>query len=322
MSDSDFYKDIWKKHCVSKYKDTFTNIKNIICIGDIHGDFELLIASLKLANVIDDDLKWKAKNTYVVQLGDQIDSYRPSQNMDKKIRTNEPKELKILLYMTYLNINAQKYNSAVISLIGNHELMNIYNDFSYVEKEGFKEFETFFTHEYGKTGRLIRENVFKPGNILSTLIGCTRQVIVKINDILFVHGGILTEVAEKFSITDINQIMAIYLFNELKEIDKKIFDELFNSSISPLHTREYHTKNYCNCIDMVLIKYKAKCIVVGHTPILKKNNVLKCNKKIIFTDYAGSFAFDSFFPSKRKIRVIYIKYNNDYTDYDINILTK
>ena len=64
MSDSDFYKDIWKKHCVSKYKDTFTNIKNIICIGDIHGDFELLIASLKLANVIDDDLKWKAKNTF------------------------------------------------------------------------------------------------------------------------------------------------------------------------------------------------------------------------------------------------------------------
>ena len=212
MSDIDFYKDIWKKHCVSKYKDTFTNIKHIICIGDIHGDFELLIASLKLANVIDDNLKWKAKNTYVVQLGDQIDSYRPSPNTDNKIHTNEPKELRILLYMTYLNINAQKHNSAVISLIGNHELMNIYNDFSYVEKEGFKEFETFFTHKYGKTGRLIRENVFKPGNILSTLIGCTRQVIVKINDILFVHGGILTEVANKFSITDINQIMAIYLF--------------------------------------------------------------------------------------------------------------
>ena len=45
----------------------------IIVIGDIHGDFNALLAALYKSNVIDFGGNWTGGNTIVVQLGDQID---------------------------------------------------------------------------------------------------------------------------------------------------------------------------------------------------------------------------------------------------------
>lgn len=57
---------------------TLPAVKRIIAIGDIHGDYNLAVRSLRLANLIDEDLNWIADppNTIVVQVGDQIDSCR------------------------------------------------------------------------------------------------------------------------------------------------------------------------------------------------------------------------------------------------------
>ena len=76
-----------KPSCNLPFKDTYTNINNVYVLGDIHGDLSVAIKSLKLAGVIsmnlDDNLKdiskinWTGGNTYVVQLGDQIDRVRP-----------------------------------------------------------------------------------------------------------------------------------------------------------------------------------------------------------------------------------------------------
>ena len=74
-----------------KIKDTKTYYElpdgaKLVAIGDIHGDLSVCIKSLKLAGVIPlstpnyfeslkdiDDIEWIGGNTYVVQLGDQID---------------------------------------------------------------------------------------------------------------------------------------------------------------------------------------------------------------------------------------------------------
>ncbi|ARF09877.1 hypothetical protein Indivirus_4_49, partial [Indivirus ILV1] len=52
--------------------------ERIIAIGDLHGDYNLTLEVLKLANVIDHNNKWIGGNTYVVQIGDQLDNCRPT----------------------------------------------------------------------------------------------------------------------------------------------------------------------------------------------------------------------------------------------------
>ena len=56
-------------------------VKRIIVLGDLHGDWEMTINSLKVANLINKKLNWIGKDTVVVQLGDQIDRcrYKPGE---------------------------------------------------------------------------------------------------------------------------------------------------------------------------------------------------------------------------------------------------
>ena len=41
-----------------------------VAIGDLHGDYEAMVRSLKLADLIDDDQQWVGGEATLVQLGD------------------------------------------------------------------------------------------------------------------------------------------------------------------------------------------------------------------------------------------------------------
>ena len=41
-----------KFSCNKQFQDTYSNVKRIVVIGDIHGDFNILLTCLKKANVI------------------------------------------------------------------------------------------------------------------------------------------------------------------------------------------------------------------------------------------------------------------------------
>ena len=60
------------------------NDNKIIAIGDIHGDYIIFIELLKLAKVIDSNLNWVGKDTYVVQLGDTLDGKRPDVSLSRR----------------------------------------------------------------------------------------------------------------------------------------------------------------------------------------------------------------------------------------------
>ena len=65
-------------------------VKKLIAIGDLHGDLRATLIALKLAEVIPqtatqnnvNDIHWSGGDTWVIQLGDQIDRCRPD-NWDK-----------------------------------------------------------------------------------------------------------------------------------------------------------------------------------------------------------------------------------------------
>ena len=68
--------------CNKEFKDTYSNIDDIYVIGDIHGDLNVLIKSLRKINVIDSLLNWTGGKSHIVQLGDILDGGGRGQNVD------------------------------------------------------------------------------------------------------------------------------------------------------------------------------------------------------------------------------------------------
>ena len=75
------FQNIWNQTC-SKYNldnnliSYYPPQERIIVIGDLHGSYDMMISSLKLATLIDNNDNWIGNNTYVVIVGDQIDNCR------------------------------------------------------------------------------------------------------------------------------------------------------------------------------------------------------------------------------------------------------
>lgn len=146
--------------------------QRMIVFGDIHGDLEAALDCFIIAGCINKisipkdksvnnmnmffkNLKWTGKDTYVVQLGDQIDRVRPQKWDHNDItRDNAYKDegstLEILYLFYYLNELAKEHDGHVFSIIGNHEIMNIEADFRYVSLKEFKCFKQHLTDTYHK----------------------------------------------------------------------------------------------------------------------------------------------------------------------------
>lgn len=331
INDNYDFKNIFQKTCskydIKEHPHVLPSVRRIIVIGDIHGDWEMTIKSLKLAELINNNGDWIGGDTVVVQVGDQVDRCRYSGvpcNEEKATDPDEGNDWKILKYFTNLHKKAQKQGGAVYSLIGNHELMNVRGDFRYVSYEGLREFDNYEKPD----GTIIRDGnearrwAFEPGNSISEFMACTRQMALIIGSNLFVHAGVLPNIAKKYSVQNLNQLMSLYLFDQLKKPSqyKDIFD---SSDYSPLWNRVFgrlgleklkkHNGKYASLIKTLKEIYGReklkKCftllnplkdiyqvdkIFVGHTPLMDNGIGSVCDNRIWLTDYGASKAFDKF----------------------------
>ena len=305
----------WDKNCnySEKPKYKYNMVKRIIAIGDIHGDFNILIDLLKLGKVIDDNNYWCGGNTHVVQLGDQIDGCRPSYNNNncKNPSSYVSRDIDVLNYMTELNIQANLVGGKVISLLGNHELMNVDGNMDYVSYEELIQFSNDINNRNRlEIGTMNRKKLFSRGNEYAKKLGCTRKVSVIIGKTLFVHGGIIEEISKKYDLNDINKLMTLYLFNTFEGTQKDDYNEIYTKTeSSPLWTRFYSTINstsICNNIyNNVMKKLNIERIIVGHT-VLKSNENNICDSRILFADCHASNAFNDIRNHKLKKFVIEI----------------
>ena len=306
------FKNIWKENCkqynIEEQPHILPKADRVVVIGDIHGDWDLTLKSLRLAKVIDEknENKWIGGNTIVVQVGDQIDRCRYTGiACDKKEATqdDEGNDWKILQYFTNLHKQAEEHGGAVYSLLGNHELMNVNGDMRYVSYEGYKEFDNYKDPK-GETfedGEKARRWAFKPGNPISNFLACTRQVALVIGSNIFAHAGVLPRIAKKYSVKNINELMSLYLWDKLKKKSK--YNDIFKSyDYSPLWNRvfgnlkdgDYKSSNCSNLLVPLKEIYKVGKVYVGHTPQLKEGIKSVCGDKIWLTDYGASKAFDKF----------------------------
>jgi hypothetical protein len=293
---SDFDKQ-WVQYC-KNYKKLPSRLgpqRRIIVVGDIHGDFDVLVDLLSKAGVINKNTPniWIGGDTKVVQVGDQIDS----RNRFNNNYTENYSDIKILHYLTTLHNEAEKVGGAIYSLLGNHELMNVYGDFRYVSDNGFLDLDTETKFTNIEAGKAERARMFAPGNELSNFLACTRQVAIIIGNNLFVHGGIMPFISKKYKITDINRLMTLYLWNVLNDKDIYDYKTIFGDQyMSPLWTRDFgNLKKYpqrCDELMTPLLEmYSVGKIFVGHTVVSDGKKIeTSCNDRVYHVDTGASKA--------------------------------
>lgn len=330
--------------------------KRLIAIGDIHGDMRAIVRALKVANVIPlyipennsidvQQVPWIGGDTVVVQLGDQIDRARPTSwcndCIDEEIEDDEGSDLAIMNLLDNLHKKAIKKGGAVISVLGNHELMNALGDFRYVSLKEFEEFGLALSgkqhqHQHNETlpfGHDERKKVFSPGGIMAKRMANTRYCVVQVGSWIFVHGGITPKIALKYSIDHLNYITKEWLRGNHSKKIVEGFQDIFENDdddMSPYWTRmfsdfdEWDENRMKYLFDTMLKILNANNkhnpingMIVGHSPQYMYGKCLNSsfNHRLWRVDVGMSRAFGPLQMEHqcRKIQVLEIKNDNQFT---------
>jgi len=258
------------------YINEITDISRVIIIGDIHGDIKRFKNILIDSKIINNNLEWIAEppETIIIQLGDQIDSLNRTTDKEWEVLN----DYEMIYFTEHLNNIAKAKGGRCISLIGNHELMNIIGDFSYVSKSSLNnDNETRFA-------------LFKPKGSIG-LILAKRPLIFKIKDLLFCHAKFNIkhlEILKKYNkdIFYINTIWENYLkTGKINIQDKEILDNIIIGQNGILWNRDINDPNEtAKLFNQLNVSY----MFLGHTALPE---ITVLNNQIIYCDTGISRAF-------------------------------
>lgn len=249
----------------------------LVIIGDIHGDIKRLKTILIDAKIINNNIEWIADppNTVVVQMGDQVDSL----NRDNSIPEWEViDDIEVIYFTNLLDKFAQSKGGRFISIIGNHEFMNVIGNYSYVSSKSMANNETK------------RSELFKTGGKLSPIL-CNRPIVLKIGELLFCHAGLTSNhimILKKYNknISYINRIWKNFvLYNNVLKEEKEIFDKILLDYDGILWTRNLGNQDELkNMLDSINCTF----MFVGHTVM---DGIKFYNEMVWFTDTGISRSF-------------------------------
>lgn len=219
--------------------------KRWAAISDIHGQYDLMLKILQAGKIIDAQGNWAFGSNQLVVVGDI---------MDRGDKVNEA-----LWHVYVLQQQAKAAGGMVHMLPGNHETMVLRGDLRYVHpnyQQVADKLNTPLPELYGKT----------------TVLGAwLRQLplFVRINDTLFVHGGISPEFAKGTeSIADVQQAFAQSWGQSKDALKQQPLANLLQTGQGPLWYRGYFKDDIPSnpaLLTEQLARFGAKRIVVGHT---------------------------------------------------------
>jgi hypothetical protein len=251
----------------------------IVAIGDLHGDFQAARQAFRLAGATNAADHWAGGNLVVVQTGDHLD------------RGDGEREIED--FLERLTNEAAAAGGALHVLNGNHEIMNVSLDFRYVTNAGFGEFEGIPGLNFNIPAlknippvQRPRAAAFYPGGPFANLLA-GRNTIVIVNDILFVHGGILPKYVS-YGLEKINREVRQWMKGENPVIPPAVTQE-----DSPVWNRQYSDEsapNNCGLLNQALNLSSVKYMVVGHT-IQDKGINPACNGNVWRIDVGMSKAY-------------------------------
>ena len=260
-------------------QDTFQEVQRVVAVGDVHGDYQQLVSVLQAAGVINNKGKWSGGKTHLVQTGDVLD--------------RGPESRKAMDLLMELEAQSQKAGGAVHALLGNHETMNLYGDLRYVSKEEFASYRAGNAEQLrDQYFNLLLDDLNKKGKppadpeafrktfdqehplgwvehlqafSLQGKYGKwlrAHKAIIKINDVVFLHGGISPRYASR-SIQEINQTIQ----GELADFSK-LQTGMTPDEEGPLWYRglaQGPEVSLAAHVDQVLQNLGGRHLVIGHT---------------------------------------------------------
>lgn len=258
----------------------------VVAIGDVHGAYEWFVKILQAAQLVDNRQKWIGRGAVLVQTGDVVD--------------RGPDARRVLDLLRRLETEAERAGGRVLPLLGNHEVMGLAGDLRYVsagEYDSFKNGDSQDLRERVLTavsaraessarasGAKFDRDAFRAEFIAQTPLGqIERQLafgpegeygrwlrahdtVVKVNGVLFIHGGISPATAA-LGCAGINNTVR----GELKELPvdgARLSTFLATREDGPLWYRGLTVESEATLasdLTSMLERLQARAIVVGHS---------------------------------------------------------
>jgi len=238
----------------------FDGVTRIVAIGDVHGAYERFVATLRATDLVDKKNRWTGGKAHLVQTGDVVD--------------RGPESRKAMDLLMTLEKEAEAAGGRVHALIGNHDFWNVVGELFYVSPKEFAAFDGERDRELrverGATGPapgfFAHREAFGPSGIYGRFIR-GHNAVVKINGIVFVHGGITPRTAA-IGLAEINRQIRAEL-----DSGEQWKQGLSSADDGPLLTRRYSEENLSfevekqltPEVEAVLQQLGAKAVVMGHT---------------------------------------------------------
>jgi hypothetical protein len=245
-------------------------VERIVAVGDAHGAYDEYVGILTTAGIIDNRQRWAAGKTHFVQTGDMVD--------------RGPDSRKIMDLAQKLQRDAPSKGGAAHILLGNHEIARMIGDLRYVSAAEYQAFATNDSEDLRDRyiemikapdpdalrkvmplGSIEMQLAFGPkgdyGKWLRTL-----DTVVKINGILFMHGGISPAIAP-MACDDINATVRTELTTDLEKTMQAPLQSLSGREDGPLWYRglAQEPDDFAPTVAEILAQQNARAIVVGHT---------------------------------------------------------
>ncbi|MBC8034388.1 MAG: metallophosphoesterase, partial [Chitinophagaceae bacterium] len=238
--------------------------QKLFVLSDIEGNFDKFRKLLQSSKVMDENFNWTFGNGHLVFAGDMFD------------RGYQVTECLWLIYS--LEEKAKTDGGYVHFILGNHEIMNLQGDLKYVQPkylENAKKVNKSLVQLYGEDSEL--------GKWLRT-----KNVVEKIGDMLFMHGGISRAINNlDITIPEINQLARPYYAERKRDYGNGKVNTIMSSELGPFWYRSYYESENkrapVSIIDSTLRKFKVKHIVTGHT-IVDDNISVHYGGKVFNTD--------------------------------------
>nr|XP_043622958.1 shewanella-like protein phosphatase 2 [Erigeron canadensis] len=262
---------------------TYLAPARLVAVGDLHGDLDKAKQALNLAGLIDANDNWSGGSSTLVQVGDGLD------------RGGE--ELKILYLFEKLKRQAVKIGGNVITMNGNHEIMNLDGNFYCTLPSGLDEFQHWadwfcignnmkrlckglenptdlykgiplsfpgVKQEY-VNGFRARIAALRPRGPIATRFLSKNLTVLVVGESVFVHGGILPHHVA-YGLEQINNNVRDWIMG-LKD---NVSADLVRSRGSVVSLRKYSTKvpEDCDCsmLEHALATIPgARRLIMGHT---------------------------------------------------------
>ena len=253
---------IEKNPGISEYE--YRAVEDIFVVGDVHGEYDKLISLLNKSGIINEKLEWQFGKGQLVFMGDIF---------DKGQMVTE-----CLWFIKNLEQQAERAGGKIHKIIGNHEIMNLNRIFLYNPKK-YDVLQMVYPSDFDvlydkntELGRWIR----------------TWNAIIKIDDKLFVHGGISPHFFDmEMKEEEINSLTRKFLNRELHYEDTIKMNFLLES-YGPSLYRGYLTDDVEYPlitepeIDRILEYFGVNHIIFGHTE--KKYFRILYDKKLMGID--------------------------------------